>query len=252
MRNGSLVLILCIGGILLGCSDKTSERPKPAGKNFEGAKQAVSNTPVVYEKNGSPCVAELCIGDGISELKNIQWKSVEEKKIKRDDTLANVKLGLRGKIPAEAIPFLEARKFDTTVLPLISEITAACTSNFGASNDYSSLRGEYVSNTGNRTEVGIQLLPKSAGSSEQQWTVSYIRRFVETPMNSQDVAAAEHQLAERYKKFVQSNSYGYTGKADEIYLYRFNSASQGFYFDLQLKDRQPHMPSQCANKVNID
>lgn len=269
MHNGILVLILCIFGALFGCSDKTNEDSKPAAATSESAKsvvaasevakQAAVNITANFEKNGFPCVAEICIGDGLLELQNIHWQLVEEKDIESDtriEILRDIKLGLKGNFPTQVIPFLVAYKFDATVLPMISGITAVCGIKYGGY-----LRGNYVSDNGNRTEVGISFMPKSIDSTEQQWTVSRIRRYVETRMNEQDVVAAEHKLGERYTKFVKGiNSYGYSGRRDTDASYWFQSSTDShgqyyFYYDLGIADRQfkmAQMPPQCVNKVNID
>ncbi len=82
------------------------------------------------EKNGLPCVAELCIGDGITELSKIQWtpshtsykvnnkvQLTSEKKLTDDDLRV---LKSTYPVAGEAAPFLHERIFDASALPVLA------------------------------------------------------------------------------------------------------------------------------------
>ena len=215
----------------------------------------------VYEKGGFPCVAEICIGDGLSELKNVEWDPVFKKMYsakERDNYLANGKLEAinnryRGNISKDAALYLDSERFDSKSLSLLTEISALC-------GDGGYLKGNYKTKGGNDTQVSIRLLPNSQGSNEQQWTVVHIRRFVSTPMNKQDIKAAEKELSERYKAFNTVDEKGYQKtKPTEKGAFTFNDFTSYFTFDLEYSSedynrfrKTNRLPPQCTKKINID
>ncbi|MEQ1738412.1 MAG: hypothetical protein ABL884_00755 [Methyloglobulus sp.] len=209
----------------------------------------------VFVKDGFPCVTELCIGDGLSELKNIQWDTVNlnDKSLSQSE-IDEIKKRYMGEFSDQVFPYLLVRKFDKGALPLLSGITTLC------SNNDAFLAGVYVTSAGNPTEVLIRLLPISNDSTEQRWTVVNIRRFVNKSMNEQDIVAAERQLSERYKNFNTVDEEGYektkpTDKGD----FTFNKDARTFSFDLGYSSsdfnrfkRSTTPPLQCTKNVNFD
>lgn len=196
---------------------------------------------VVYEKNGFPCVAELCVGDGLPELNKIEWQSVKVSNDRLDKGYADkVNSFYRGAIPEQAIPYLAVvERFDGVALPLLSGVTVRC------SDDARNLKGVYTTKSGNETEVSIGLMPISEGSVEQQWTVMHILRTVVASMNNdQEKDAAKLQLSERYAKMDSKKA-----------RFDFESGSGYFYFDLthsSLHDKLNPVPPQCIQKINTD
>jgi hypothetical protein len=155
------------------------------------------------EKNDLPCVAELCIGDGITELSKIQWAPSQtaykvnnkvqltaEKKLSDDDLRM-----LRTIYPAvgDAAPFLHEKTFDTTALPGLSRVTAACQTN--------ELTGTYGAGGDTPTRVGISLTPSQADPKIQVWTVTTITREFPSAVSNEDRAAISKLLTRRYGKF---------------------------------------------------
>ena len=155
------------------------------------------------EKNGLPCVAELCIGDGIAELSKIQWAPAQssykvnnkvqltgEKKLSDDDMRV-----LKSTYPAagEAAPFLHDRMFDATALPVLARVVAACQSN--------ELTGYYGTSGDTPTRVGISLTPSASDPSRQAWTVTTITREFPSAVSNEERAATTKLLTKRYGKF---------------------------------------------------
>lgn len=155
------------------------------------------------EKNGLPCVAELCIGDGITELSKIQWapahasykvnnkvQLTSEKKLTDDDLRV---LKSTYPVAGEAAPFLHERIFDASALPVLARVVAACQTN--------ELTGLYGSNGDTPTRVGISLTPAANDPSRQAWTVTTITREFPSAVSNEDRAAITKLLTARYGKF---------------------------------------------------
>ena len=155
------------------------------------------------EKNELPCVAELCIGDGLAELAKIQWTPAQssykvnnkvqltsDKKLTDDDMRM-----LRTTYPAagDAAPFLHERTFDASALPVLARVAAACQTN--------ELTGTYGKGTDTPTRVGISLTPSLADPSKQVWTVTTIVREFPSAVTNEDRAAITKLLTARYGKF---------------------------------------------------
>lgn len=154
------------------------------------------------EKNGLPCVAEVCLGDGLEVLNGIDWQpalsprgSAAKPLRVRDRTLetadrSSINRIYRG-IPAGAEVWLADRRFDREGLPLLAGVKAACAEHWA--------EGSFVSAGGNPTTVMIKRLPDAAGG--QRWTVVTIRRQVPSAVTSEQRQSAEATLKERYAAF---------------------------------------------------
>ncbi|MEJ7805034.1 MAG: hypothetical protein WKG03_03815 [Telluria sp.] len=155
------------------------------------------------EKNGLPCVAELCIGDGIAELSKIQWvpahssykvnnktQLISDKKLSDDDLRV-----LKSTYPmaGDAAPFLHERTFDASALPMLARVATACQSN--------ELTGTYGANGDTPTRVGISLTPSLADPARQAWTVTTITREFPSAVTNEDRAAISKLLTRSYGKF---------------------------------------------------
>jgi hypothetical protein len=155
------------------------------------------------EKNGLPCVAELCIGDGLAELSKIQWTPAQssykvnnkvqltaDKKLSDDDMRM-----LKSTFPAagDAAPFLHDKIFDTASLPALSRVAAACQTN--------ELTGTFGNGSDTPTRVGISLMPSLSDPSKQAWTVTTIVREFPSARSNEERAAITKLLSTRYGKF---------------------------------------------------
>lgn len=155
------------------------------------------------EKNGLPCVAELCIGDGLAELAKIQWTPAQSsykvnnkvqltaaKKLSDDDLrMVNSTFPTAG----EAAPFLHDRVFDASALPVLSRVAAACQAN--------ELTGTYGAGTDTPTRVGISLTPSLADASKHIWTVTTITREFPSAATNDARAEITKLLTRSYGRF---------------------------------------------------
>lgn len=144
------------------------------------------------EKNGLPCVAEICLGDGIAELSKVRWDRTKGYSLHEIEK-AELKKRYVGDV-GRAAPFLVVNKFDSEVLPMLSQINTAC-SNDGV------LDGTYTTDGGNPTRVSIQLLPDVADTTKQRWTVTFIHRKFPKAVTKEQQREVTGQLKERYKAF---------------------------------------------------
>lgn len=155
------------------------------------------------EKKGLPCVAELCLGDGIAELSKIQWAPAQNsfkvnnkvqltstRKLSDDDMRA-----LRGTWPVvgEAAPYLYDKQFDNGALPILTRVAAACESN--------ELFGTFGAEGETPTRVGISLTPSLSDPAKQEWIVTTIVREFPTAVSNDDKSMMTKLLNKRYSKF---------------------------------------------------
>lgn len=186
------------------------------------------------EKRGLPCVAELCLGDGIAELSKIQWAPSQSafKINNKAEMTGSVKLSddklrqLKNSYPAagDAAPYLFSNQFDTAALPSLAKVTAACQSN--------ELIGTYGAGGNTPTRVGISLTPSATNPSKHVWTVTTIVREFPTAVTNDDRAEISNQLKARYAKFGAGNAETPAAKAGEGRF--FPSGMTRFGFGLSL------------------
>lgn len=166
---------------------------------------AVQSTCVAQdlEKKGLPCVAELCLGDGLSELSKIQWTPAQNayrinnkvqltsaRKLSDDDMRA-----LRGTWPnaGEAAPYLYDKQFDGNALQALARVSAACDSN--------EIFGTFGGTSDTPTRVGISLTPNLYEPGKQEWTVTTIVRDFPSAVSNDDRSVITKLLNARYGKY---------------------------------------------------
>lgn len=155
------------------------------------------------EKKGLPCVAELCLGDGLAELSKIQWTPAENAyKINNKVQLTSARKltdddirSLRATWPysGDAAPYLYDKQFDSNALPALAHVFAACESN--------ELFGTYGGSGDTPTRVGISLTQSLTDPSKQEWTVTTIVRDFPSAKSNDDKSVITKLLNERYAKF---------------------------------------------------
>lgn len=143
------------------------------------------------QKNGLPCVKEICLGDGLPELNKIKWIRAQSSRgfmwgypmnkldgLFADAPVAKDDLQWKWTFPflkgneqdvRKAVPYIFTMRFDGTGLPLIGKIEAICQGS-------PRLIGRYESESGHPTVVGITMLPSTDGLT-QSWVVTSINRF---------------------------------------------------------------------------
>jgi len=155
------------------------------------------------EKKGLPCVAELCLGDGLAELSKIQWTPAQNsykvnnkvqltsaRKLSDDDART-----LRATWPnaGDAAPFLYDKQFDGSALQALAQVTVACDSN--------ELFGTFGGSGDTPTRVGISLTPSPYDASKQEWKVTTIVRDFPSAVSNDDKSVITKLLNERYGKY---------------------------------------------------
>ncbi len=197
------------------------------------------------EKRGLPCVAEICLGDGIAELSKIQWAPAQNafKINTKAEATGNLKLSddqlrmlsLIYPVAGDAAPYLHANQFDSGALPALAKVPAACQS--------TELIGTYGADGNTPTRIGISLTPSAADPSKQVWTVTTIVREFPTVTTNRGRAEISKQLVARYGKFGAGVSDMPAAKAGEGRF--FPSGMTRFGFGLSL-GRGGDEPSRLA------
>jgi uncharacterized protein len=158
-----------------------------------------------YEKNGMPCMAELCLGDGLPELEKISWKTLRDYNSVQPTKgqYENMRETYQGDLNPAAVYF-STGTFDGSALPPLGGITVAC--------KLERLRGEYTSPSGHRTEVEIALVPNADDVSKQSWRAIRMRRFLPGLSQTQK-ASIFSQTRETFKKWDVANARRVVGKS---------------------------------------
>jgi hypothetical protein len=214
-----------------------------------------------YEKNGLPCIPELCIGDGLPELGKIKWDrahsdfSITGKPdyVGSRSLLTNevtlVKNVYRGNL-SQVAPYLSYQAFDGTALAVLANVTSACTTQ--------ELKGTFTSQSGNPTIVKIALLSDQNNAAVQRWIVTSISRNFPSATSDAQKADIRRQLEERYSRFNISR--GRQRGVDASFSMHDDPMSRGSYgFSLslnipfnQLERQRQHPACGGGRKVSID
>jgi len=182
------------------------------------------------EKNGLPCVQEVCLGDSLTELAKINWTPAQTtfkinnkvqltgaRKLSDDDLRV-----LKASFPLsnEAAPFLHEKQFDAAGLKTLSRVTAAC--------DANELFGTYGAGTGAPTKVGISLMPSAADANSQVWTVTSIVRDFPSAVSNEEKATITALLKRQYGKYGAGSLELPSAKPGEGRFFLGGSANFGF------------------------
>lgn len=148
-----------------------------------------------YIKNGMPCVKEICLGDGLDELRKITWdKVVPASALDIKNGMASLEENYRGNLIESAAYLVGGtHSFDNQALSKLGEVIAAC-------HEPSTLTGTFTTQSGNPTDVEIDLIP-SLDNSEQKWTVVSIRRHLPRAESKKQYEEIRAQLDARYGAF---------------------------------------------------
>lgn len=159
-----------------------------------------------YWKNGLPCIAEICVGDGISSLKKVQWDraaygtppgmatkyfsdgpaikgSLQVEILKNSDLF-------RGDLK-NTVVYLNNKGFDGKFL-MHAHSLVACR---GFANW---LGGRFTSKSGNPTEVAIGLEPIPGGGGKQEWIVTAISRTFPQVKSNKQMDETVEEMQKRY------------------------------------------------------
>lgn len=218
------------------------------------SKDVVKNTSNInpvnseYRKNGMPCVKEICLGDGIEELKKIKWESVTYSKLLNIET---IKKNYRGDLTKVAMylaePAIGGKRFDNSALNHLSEVVAYCNQVANIRNGFT---GNYVSDSGHETRVDIAMIP-SDDQNQQKWTVISISRSYSSAYSAQQLQQVKDQLHERYGEFLYYRERKLkNGAVDAIY----SGSSLKIFTNWPNIDNALKMHPLCngKDKINID
>ena len=212
-----------------------------------------------YEKNGLPCVKEICIGDGVDALAQVKWVKVNvtpnSKSLFYGVYIRNTNEELQTYIgnTKNLTNYIGSDKFDARAISHLNEVTAVCKNSITLTG----LVGTYKSKDGNLTEVEIELIPdqRNLDSLAQSWVVTGIKRAftIKSSLQREEVRS---ELDNRYA-FVKSRRYNSEGNSNPyVGDYSFNE-----YDDLRLtlvkdpntRDRLSiHPGCPGATKVRLD
>lgn len=211
-------------------------------------------------KNGVPCVAELCLGDGLAELAKIQWDRAKNpfskaqtvpysatRKLSAGETRRVSEIYRGDTAPAGA--YLYDKMFDSESLGALARVKVACEQN--------ELIGTYTTKGGNPTRVGIILTPDLADAGKQQWTVVSINRTFPAAVTNEQRAEVEQQLVERYHAFGAKNPNIRNAKAGEGRFF-FTGSPFGFHLTLsrgysaEVNRMKQHPECGGAKKISVD
>lgn len=152
------------------------------------------------EKNGFPCVAEICLGDGIDDLRRITtWERpmspygpggkpqpVSAVKVNAA-TLKSLRTTFPG-LAESAAPYLSMGKFDGEALSALAAVNVAC--------GFLEIEGNFTSASGHPTMVKMAMAAES--STKQRWAVTTIRRLYPTAVTQEQRMELSQQLKQRY------------------------------------------------------
>jgi hypothetical protein len=194
-----------------------------------------------FEKNNVPCVAEFCLGDGLAELRKVNWNRAtiadatsRGKRAYVADTpphpsdAKDLIARFPGKHSAAASRYLLRKGFDSDALPLLQKVTVSC----GAEP----LQGNFTTKTGNPTIVEIALMPDPKDLSIQRWTIVTIRRRYPDAKTPTQQAELRKLLDERYGRFDMLRN-PIRGGAPALYaISEAGMGDMGFFLSLKIAD----------------
>ena len=156
---------------------------------------------------GYACVPELCIGDGMDELKKIKFQPATQWRLRVTDGSWWNNSGAQSKVPAlldikkpipkeyastvsryleslrgdpkavsAAMPYLAYGNFDNRALEVVEKIDAVCPNFYGGIV----LQARYTGANDRLTTVAIQLVPDEQGAG-QSWRVVGVDRYFPNP-----------------------------------------------------------------------
>lgn len=217
---------------------------------------SISGACLANEKNGLPCVAEICLGDGLEELRKLQLTPVQYH-TPGPKAVESLSKRFRGDIKS-AVSYLvgstntEMLIFDNRAIEPLSRVNADCSNPISFPN-YAKFR----SKSGAATKLEIRLIPPPGDLSTHRWQVTKITRETPEAVTKEQLAEVERILKERYGKFFNQPTPRHNStrsRAASVYMNKFlkNYELQMTSFDFSDNDRLKHPLCGGNKKISID
>jgi len=141
-----------------------------------------------------PCLKEVCIGDDLSKLRGINFKPVNPERAKKVSKKKQAdRAEMFGKQPGANVPaYLTIGAFDENALDDMATIKAAC-------HPLNSLEGDYVSESGYKTNVIVALWPDKSGN--MKWLVKGLSRAYKGVQSRGESDQLMQDLREKYAQW---------------------------------------------------
>lgn len=180
------------------------------GSNF--IRKAIAGDNDGNEKNKMPCLEEICIGDDIQSLENVNWISADKKLGKKKNygwkTIGNPEA------LQSLLPYLSGQVIDKKGISLLPEIKGFCSTGLGSGI----FSGYLQSKDGKPIKVKFDLI-SSQDNRTQRIVVSEISKRIATKAIGSQQRSLQNEAEKRYPSsnkilsrtnvFVQSSmSYG--------------------------------------------
>jgi hypothetical protein len=160
------------------------------------------------DKNGWPCVNEICLNDGLSELKKISWTiapiAADSKYVPVISLDRALDEDFASTIKGNAKELHQLRKqstlgaIDIRGINILERIIASC--------KFSTFTARYKSKTGQDTKVEITSIPIN-DSGDFAFRVTNIERVLPNTLNTSQVKEIEQSLIQRYGDFYESEPF---------------------------------------------
>lgn len=202
----------------------------------------------VFEKNGYPCMSNICIGDEASSLQSTTWKPVKVRAVTKDNLPRRIERTYRAKpeILLEAAPYLDDG-FDNQGLKAIEKVDASC--------EMAVVTGSFTTDSGNETHVALMLIP-DASLKKQKWVVYSITRKFPKVVSEAQMKETKATLDKRYANFEPSQIQKSKKKPKAVMVFM---PLMGAQVQLMMVDKLPtpeslkHHPA-CggSQKISVD
>lgn len=215
-------------------------------------------------RNGNPCLSGICVGDEISTLTGIKWKTatfdaLNKPIIALKMTDANIKRLLDDFAPSaaasvmDAAPYLHFKMFDSQGIPKLAKVKGFC-----QKPSIVGLSGSFVSDSGHETTVFVNVVPGTDPSS-QALRITQIQRTFPKEYTSAQISELSKQLEERYREIRNKrknlNPYDNTSATEPFWEFVTYERKLSLYAPLgkfgQVDDQLKQYPG-CGKSLKID
>lgn len=188
-----------------------------------------------------PCVKEVCIGDRLEKLRDINWQPINYslkrlERMRKSDRARRTKTykGFDNDTPS----YLIFREFDSDLLEDMSRVRIACEPN--------QLEGVFVSDAGHKTQVFVSLLP-SGNSGTMTWRVTGINRIFQGLSDNDQRKQLHQDLNERYSKYFSQK----VGGANVLIVQSGNQTSLSMNWNYAVYNPQNWQHPSCERPKKI-